>query len=424
MARIAFIQNDWFEYFGIMEISAVLKRNGHECELMLFEGKKHLLKSLLEFKPDLIGFSVMTVQSTFVLSIASLIKSQGMKALIIAGGHHPTLYPDFIYNDCIDIINIGEGEYSMLDLANAIDTRRDYCDIQNLIVKRDGKIYKNTIRPQCNMDDLPLPDRELYFKYNFFRKYGIYSYVLTRGCTSKCNYCFNHAWNKLYSTTENFHCVRNRSVDKYLEDIDRLRKRVHVAYLSFNDSTFNENQEWAVEFMHKYRQRFTIPFSLNLRPGHLSEEFAEALALTKCCYLVRIGIEVGDEKYRQTILRKNITNKQIYETVDLLKKYKIRICTYNMFALPGETVDQALMTIEMNQKIKPYVALTSIFHPFPGIDLTIKSIDENILNLSDMIDTKIQKMATLETSIIQPEIKSTHYSPLVRVWKTSQKTIL
>jgi anaerobic magnesium-protoporphyrin IX monomethyl ester cyclase len=112
-----------------------------------------------------------------------------------------------------------------------------------------------------------------------------------------------------------------------------------------------------------------------------------------------------NENYRRTILRKNLTDKQIYETVDLLKKYKIRICTYNIFALPGETVDQALMTIAMNQKIKPYVAISSIFHPFPGIDLTIKSIDENILNFSDTIDTKVQKMATVATSIIQPEIK-------------------
>ena len=139
MAKIMFVSD--FQYnLGIMYISSVLKAHGHVRDFILStQCAENILQSIKEFHPDIIGFSVMTVDQNSTLNLATLLKKNGLEALIVAGGPHPTFFPDFIDNECIDIINIGEGEYSLLDLANAVDNHSDIRKIQNLHVKKDGK---------------------------------------------------------------------------------------------------------------------------------------------------------------------------------------------------------------------------------------------------------------------------------------------
>jgi radical SAM superfamily enzyme YgiQ (UPF0313 family) len=68
----------------------------------------------------------------------------------------------------IDIICRGEGELAMLELVDAMELGRDVTKIRNLHA-RNGTIHRNEIRPPVPLDELPFPDRELYYKYRFLR---------------------------------------------------------------------------------------------------------------------------------------------------------------------------------------------------------------------------------------------------------------
>ena len=94
----------------------VNEKTKHKAEIadFIFHKKdwKEYLKARIErFKPDLIGFSVLSFDYDQASKMAEFIKDN-YHIKIILGGVHVTLMPEeVITNPRVDIICIGEGEY-------------------------------------------------------------------------------------------------------------------------------------------------------------------------------------------------------------------------------------------------------------------------------------------------------------------------
>ncbi len=58
--KILFIQKDVFAKPAVMALSAVLKREGHVTGLCISDLEKNPVRKILEFKPDIIGFTITT----------------------------------------------------------------------------------------------------------------------------------------------------------------------------------------------------------------------------------------------------------------------------------------------------------------------------------------------------------------------------
>ena len=84
---------------------------------------------------------------------------------------------------------------------------------------------------------------------------------------------------------------------------------------------------------------------------------------------VGFGVEHGDQTFRNTVLRRNMTNKQILEVSQIAKEVGLQVKTLNMVGLPGETLELHQATIRLNQQIQPDVVGVTIFYPMPGTDL-------------------------------------------------------
>jgi len=405
MAKIMFIQKDWYENLGVMQLSSVLKSHGHDCTLAFHFNNKQVFREVLQYQPSIIAFSLMTIEASFVSSVASYLKKKGVVSLIIAGGSHPTFYPEFVNNECIDAINVGEGERSFLQVANSIDNGKPLNFIDNLHVKVKGVLYRNPVGPLCDINLLPDPDRSIYLSYSYFRTLGTYSFIISRGCPYKCNFCFNHTWTKLYSHTKNYEYLRLKDVERCIREIKNLAKTVKISSISFNDSTFNLNNKWAIEFFDVYRKELSIPFSLNIRPKRLNQELLKAIKATNSCHLIRIGVEVGNEHVRMNVLNKNIRNIDIIESVTLIKNNGIRICTYNMFGVPGETISDSIKTIELNQKLKPHASIPSIFMPLPGTEITDTAITNGLIDIKGAVVSDSLTMIPVDSALDQPDIE-------------------
>ena len=388
MARVLFIQKRQAmqqDYIGIMQISSVLKHNGHQCDLLITPHlNKKNMDEIREYKPDLIGLSVMTVENAWYQRLASQIKQSGIQAPIIAGGAHPTYFPDYIKNDGIDMINIGEGEFSMLDLANAIDKQEDYRGIQNLYVKMDGTIYRNNVRPLVDINTLPPLDRDLYLKFDFYRRQNIFQFYTSRGCPFNCSFCYSHVWKSFYKDDPNRNKVRIRKIDSIIQEIKYLSTKVKISKVLFIDSTFNIDKEWTKEFLQRYGREVKIPFAFNLRLDLINEDIIRTIAETQCCYMIFIGVEVGKEEARKRILDKDISNEEIIKIFDLARQYQIRTLAYTMYGLPGETLDGAYETVTLMQKLQPYTVAAQICHLYPGLILTQKALQDGIISESDL----------------------------------------
>ena len=70
------------------------------------------------------------------------------------------------------------------------------------------------------------------------------------------------------------------------------------------------------------------------------------------------GVESGDETYRNEVLKKGLTDEQLFATVDILKKHKIEFVPFYMQGTPKETFEIRAKTYRLKDKLGGYPFLT------------------------------------------------------------------
>ncbi len=363
MAKLVFLQRDTYECIGPMYISAVIKKSGHSCDVFIENEDRDLIKAIKDSKPDVIGFSTMTGLHNWALSTAKKVKDK-YEVPVIFGGPHPTFYPDLINQPQVDIVCRGEGEYAMLDLMNSIQEREDYTTVKNLWTKKESHIIKNELRHYIEpLDILPFPDRSIYDKYKVLKESPQREFFTSRGCPFKCSFCLNDVANTLYKGKGKI--VRRFGVDRVIDELVMLRDTYDTKYFVMGDDTFVINKEWVYEFAKKYKERVAIPFTCGIRVDIVDEELIKMLKYADC-RIVSFGIESGNDDIRNNILNKGISKKQIIETSQLLKKHGIKLFTFNMVNNPGEDLEKALETVDLNVKIQADYPWCSLVQPYEG----------------------------------------------------------
>ncbi|MBF0384091.1 MAG: B12-binding domain-containing radical SAM protein, partial [Magnetococcales bacterium] len=346
--------------------------------------------------------------SQWVCTVLSSLRRHGITAFTIAGGPHPTFFPEFIQTEGLDAINIGEGEGALVELADCVEHGREVTNIQNLNVKHNGTVHKNPLRPLVDINTLPPPDRTIYLKYEKFRRQRFYNFLVSRGCHFSCSYCFVHKWRDIYQDDQYHRQARLRDIDLIIKEIKQVATLVDIKQIDFSDSTFNLDKKWTIQFLKSYTEHIQLPFMISIRPNLLTEEVVKAIANTQYCAAVRIGVEVGNEKNRSQVLKKNITNAQIYRATDLLKRYKVKVFCYTMYGIPGETFDEASETITMMQKIDPDYVGAHIFKPYPGMEITKKAMADGYVTAQNVsLLGKEEQYQYFHSVLQQPELLQT-----------------
>ena len=383
MARVAFIQNLLHEMAGIQSISAMLKANDHTVDIFI-DTEQNIINGLKEFRPDICAFSCLTEDHRWVSKICAGIKNtpELKKTRILVGGSHPTFFPEFIEEDAnVDIICIGEGEYPVLDLAQAIDAGDSYTNIRNLWVKENGNIYKNEVRPLIeDLDAIPPFDHNLHYKYPHLRNRPYKYFFIGRGCPYNCSYCFNHSMKKIYKNKGKY--IRHRKPENIIKEIKSVIP-YGLKIICFADDIFIFNRKWLMNFLDIYKRELNMPFLCNVFATLCDEEIIIALKEAGCNY-VMFGVESGNEQLRERVLNKRLTNEDIYKTTRLLHKHNIRFSTNNMFGFPGETLENAIETIKLNARIRPHTSWASVFQPYPKMEITEYAIKNNYLDPQDL----------------------------------------
>jgi radical SAM superfamily enzyme YgiQ (UPF0313 family) len=239
------------------------------------EGRRNILPKIRGFKPDIVSFSISSFGFQWAVEAAKEIKSE-IDTITLFGGPHPTYFPEFATSEGVDYACRGEGEGAMLDLANTIDDHGPLDDIPNLMRRGpNGELISNPLRPLIgDLDSLPFPDRDIYFKYRPLRQLGYKRFLVGRGCPYGCSYCFNRAAQEMYKGLGKY--VRHRSPAEVVAEIQQVRTRYDLQTVGFSDDTFTTNKRWLLEFLELYRREVAVPFTCLTRINELDEEIAEA----------------------------------------------------------------------------------------------------------------------------------------------------
>jgi len=325
-------------------------------------------KEIISYRPDVLALSCCTTEHQYLLQLARVVKKYMPNIFVIMGGAHPTFFPEVIEEeDVLDAICRGEGEGTFVELIEALSHNGEIAAIKNLWVRVDGQISKNELRPLVDLDILPHYDRAIYYeKYRDLKFNPTKKFMISRGCPYNCTYCFNRPMKELSRGRGTYY--RRKKISKVIEELKEVKETYGMKWVQFQDDVFNGNKNYLYEFLDLYQREIRLGFLCLLRVDNVDEEmvrrFKEA-GLVK----VHIGIETGNTALRKEVLNRNMSNEKIIEVGRLLNKYGIRIYTFNMVGLPGETLEMALETIKINRRFKVEYASCSIMQPYPGTDI-------------------------------------------------------
>ncbi|MCI5056962.1 MAG: B12-binding domain-containing radical SAM protein, partial [Flavobacteriales bacterium] len=349
------------------------------------------------FQPDLVGFSVMSGSHEWGRQMAIQIKDKfGIQNIF--GGSHPTFFPEFVKEEGVDFAIRGEGEESMLEIMNRIDRKESFSDIPNLSYQ-NGQLVHNPLRNLAKrLDDYPKPDRFLYGDLDNRADRQVRNVITSRGCPFHCTFCFEDAMRDMYKGKGKY--VRIREIDEVIKECKRLKEETDVKVIYFADDVFGMKRQWLYDFLEVYKKEIGLEFICLVRADIVAadEPYAQKLA-DAGCRSVFFGVESGNEKLRNAVLDKQLTDEQILKAADLLHKAGIKFRTYNIVGLPDETLEDAFSTVELNIKIKADYPWCSIFSPFPGTELTDyafnkgylgKEFDYNTLDKSFFLESKLK----------------------------------
>ncbi|VAX23694.1 hypothetical protein MNBD_NITROSPINAE02-1757 [hydrothermal vent metagenome] len=391
MAKLIFFQDVPFEAFGVEFIAGYLKSKGHTVDLIILNQEPKgfdPIDFLKKEKPDVVGFSITTIDFNWSRKLALEIKQEKelRDMVIIFGGAHPTMWPEMIEKDGIDIICVGEGEGAICEVMDNINNGvRDFAHIENLHVKIDGKIIKNKLRDLIqDHDSMPFPDREIYYnRYSLLKNMSTKKFFSGRGCPYKCTYCNNHHYQQLFKGLGKY--VTYRSPQKVIDEIKEVRDRWGFKNVYLAAETVTTNRRWLTEFLVLYKEQINVPFSCLSRVNELNEDIIRKMA-DAGCYFTSFGLESGNERIRNELLNRKMSNEKILEVSGLLHKYKIKFLVHQIFALPTETPAEAFETIDMNIRMKADSTWSSIFQPVLGTEMYKFCKDNKLLAAENAVD--------------------------------------
>ncbi len=362
------MQFDYAPPLGIMSISAYVKRHGY-TDVKLINGQTRkgvndaeILAIVERLNPDVVGFTVGSILYYNCVRIAALIKEAAPEVRVVFGGPHLTVYGvESVSQPAVDFAVVGEGEYTFLELLQAIESGGDFGQITGLVWKRNGEVIKNPPRQLTEpLDALPIPDHSLFdlgqYRVQFDDVGPTGIIISSRGCPNRCTFCCrnNPYW-------------RARGDESVVHEMIEL-KRMGYRSITFYDDTFNVSTKRMLAICRLIREReVDLPWSFRGRVNGFDEDQAKALAEAGCVR-AHFGIEAGTQEMLDKI-KKDITLEEIRTAFALCKKYGILTIAYLILGLPGETVEQARKTIELTFELDPDFASFHSLMPIPGSEI-------------------------------------------------------
>ena len=365
---------------GLMSISAVLKANGFPDVKLIHLTKKLEIErwrqELLEYDPALIGFYLPSCQTGLVRKLLAEIPRR--EAFTVCGGPHPTCFPESVGELAgLDAMCVGEGEYVMLELAQALQHDRDPTGIAGLWVRHNGDIVRNDARPFiADLDELPYEDRDLFDTQQSIDAYGLAQMrvLASRGCPYQCTYCYNYR----LRAAQPGRYVRFRSTEHLIGELRMLKSRFRFQEIFFDDDVFMLDKQRLKEFAKRYPKEVGVPFVFCARVEVCDRPTLQLLK-DAGARRIDIGVEAGNEELRRKVLRRRMSNERILEVARTAREVGLQIKTLNMVGLPGETPEMHMETVQLNRQIRPTVVGLAVFTPFPGTDLYDLSVKEGYL---------------------------------------------
>jgi radical SAM superfamily enzyme YgiQ (UPF0313 family) len=355
---------------GMMSIAAVLEQNGIAVELIdCFATPltaEKLVDRILADPPAAVAFSCTTSSFLEGNRFAELLKQRRPEIVTVVGGAHacsigPRLLDSF---PAIDYLVIGEGELTMLELAQA--GFRNAEGIPGLAYRGSDGLGILPARRELipDLDALPFPAYHLLPGFPRLYNLPLFSYptapnssiISSRGCPYSCSYCDRSVFS---------HGFRFNSPEYIVEHIAMLNRDYGIRHVFFYDDLFTFDRKRVARFCELKEQRgLKVTYNCIARLEHVDGELLELLKRSGC-WQVNFGIESGDPEVLKKH-RKFLGLGEVGHKLEMVRQAGMRVKGLFMVGLPGEDRDSIRRTIDYALSLPLDEINVTKFTPFAG----------------------------------------------------------
>jgi radical SAM superfamily enzyme YgiQ (UPF0313 family) len=347
-----------FPPLGIMTLSAVLKRAGHEC--VMFDQanpetpNEVIIDAIRHERPAFVGLSFLSTTSyPYAKMLARQIRAADIRVRLAFGGVFATLNARMVKRQCreVDFICRGDGEQLILDLVERLD---DPGSVAGLTWQKDGDLVHNHDRPlDRNLDQWPFPDRES-LPLDFVESMPLdvpavlsmerfTTMQTSRGCPWPCVFCdipiFNEGkW-------------RSRTPQHVVDEFQHLQGLGYGSVYFVDDHFLLQPKRIAAICQGINDTGVTVHWGCEGRVDSTAQHLFPAMAKAHC-RTVMFGVESGSQNVLDR-LKKEQTLQEIEAAVTNAKAAGIEI-VHGFFVVgnPDETVEDLRATFDFASKLR------------------------------------------------------------------------
>jgi anaerobic magnesium-protoporphyrin IX monomethyl ester cyclase len=318
---------------GLLQIGGPLIDAGHEVRLINADiapiGLPAILAALQADPPDILmlGHSGSTSAHPTCLQITAAVRMALPGVTIVYGGVFPSYHWQDILTEApqIDVIVRGEGEVTVVALAQALASGTPLDTIPGLAFRRDGQLFATQPAPMIRDLDQHRTGWELidFSAHSYWGGLRAVVMQFSRGCPHPCTYCGQRGfWTQW----------RHRDPVAFAAEIARLHRDHGVQLINLADENHTSSRKaWEAFLRAMIAENVPVLIIGSTRADDIVRD-ADILHLYKRagCLRFLLGLEGTDEATLQTV-RKGGTRAKDRRAITLLRQHKmIGLCTFGV----------------------------------------------------------------------------------------------
>ncbi|MHA2353231.1 MAG: B12-binding domain-containing radical SAM protein, partial [Candidatus Thorarchaeota archaeon] len=403
---------------GLGYLASYLREFGSH-EVVIHDGMLHqtndceFTELISRFRPDVVGISAQATPAIYdVYRLASVVKDSDSDCKVVVGGAHASFSDDLILRDApqIDFVVRGEGEHVMFDLLERMGT--DQLEkVKGITYRENSNIKRNPLStPIEDLDSLPFPAYDLLDMNQYLQgPIRVGTMISSRGCPYRCTFCS--------SSRSSGKKWRGRSAENVIAEVDLLVKRYKIDELEFLDDLFCYDPLRVRKICDLMRTRnYSLGWTCSIRADILSDNPLMAKWVKKAgCRSVYVGVESGSQRVLD-MMRKGTTLKQVWRANEIARWANLERIFSFVLGYPGETVEEAISTIDIACRLDPEVAQFTICTPYPGTPLFEHAKKEGLLKAKSWRDYSVLAPVMKLATISDKKLKRMLYQAYLRFY--------
>ena len=355
---------------GVLMLAAVARQRGYDVHLI--DAKEQgtpldeVSRRIVDLEPDYLGLSATTISVNNAARIAGRVKQALPGVVTVLGGAHVSAIPQRTLEafSSVDFGVVGEGEVSLFELLDRIESGAAVDDVPGLAFRRDGMVHANPRAPYIDdLDSLPEPAWDLLpdFPHRFqpsilgYPRTPVATLITSRGCPFSCTFCDRSTSGRK---------GRMHSVETVVSLCRNLVER-GTRHIMFLDDLFTVRKDRVREICEAFvREGFDFTWSCNSHPNLLDLDTMKLMKRAGC-WQIAYGIESGSQRVLD-VVKHEVKLPRLRETLRMTQAAGIRTRGFLMLGHPTEAVDSMEETEAFLREAELDLCQITKFTPYPG----------------------------------------------------------